>query len=213
MLLGEGNRLLNGVGERDGVGDGRAGVVGVAGPVNLAALHHHEETGVIVQHLDPLLHIVGERPHILGAVIFIGKGVRVGQMLVNDENGAGGDGLGLSLGHDHLIARLSGQIVEAGLVLGGAGGLQQPAAGEVLEAGGHQLLSNFVVVAAAGLMGIESGRGGVVQVDAGNHTDLPAELLPKLFGNGLVSHSGGLIHIDGAGVGLVAGGDGGGGGS
>ena len=75
MLLGEGDRLLHGVGERDGVGNGGAGVVGVAGPVDLAALHHQEEAGVVVQDLNALLDVVGEGPVAIGPVVFVGKGI------------------------------------------------------------------------------------------------------------------------------------------
>ena len=61
-------------------------------------------------------------------------------------------------------------------------------------------------------MGVEGRRGGVVEVDAGDNADLPAELLVQLLGDGLIGHGAGLVNVDGAGVGLVAGGDGGGGG-
>ncbi len=52
----------------------------------------------------------------------------------------------------------------------------------------------------------------MVQVDGGDDADLPALLVLELLGNGLILDGAGLIHVDGAGVGLVAGGDGGGGG-
>ena len=214
VLLGKGHGLVHGVGQGDGVGNGGAGVVGVAGPVDLAALYHQEEAGVVVQDLNALLDVVGEGPVAVGPVVFVGKGIGISQMLVNNEDLAvgGGDGLGLRLGHDHLVAGVGSQVVEAGLVLVGAGGLQQAAAGKILEIGAHQLLADLVVVGALGLMGVKGGGGGVVQVDGGDDANLPAELRVELFGDGLIGHGGGLIHIDGAGIGLVAGGEGGGGG-
>ena len=214
MAFGELDGNVHRFGEGDGVGDGGAGVVGVAGPVDFAALHHHEETGVIVQNLDALGHIVAEGPGPLGPVILIGEGVGVGEMLVDDENLAvrGGDLLGPGLGLNDLVARLGGQVVETGLVAVGAGGLEQAAAGKVLEAGLHQFLANLVVAAAAGLVGVERCGGGVVQVDGGDDADFEILLCLELLGDGLIGHGGGLIHVDGAGIGLVAGGDGGGGG-
>ena len=62
MLLGKVDGDLHGVGQRQRIVDGRACVVGVAGPVDLAALAHHEEARVIVKHFDALFDVVGERP-------------------------------------------------------------------------------------------------------------------------------------------------------
>ena len=52
----------------------------------------------------------------------------------------------------------------------------------------------------------------MVQVDRGDDADLIALLGLQLLGDGLVLDGAGLVHVDGAGVGLVAGGDGRGGG-
>ena len=151
---------------------------------------------------------------ILGAVDLIGHGVGVGQVLVDQDGllGAGGDRLGLGMGLDHSVAGLLGHLIQVGLVAVLAGGLQQAAAGEVVEAGLHQLHADVVVVVAAGLVGVEGGGGGVVQVDRGDDADLIALLGLQLLGDGLILLSARLVHIDGAGVGLVPGGEGGGGG-
>ena len=69
--------------------------------------------------LDAFLHVVGQAPHVVGAVDLIGHGVAVGQMLV-DEDGLAGSAvtaLGLGLGLDHRVAGLLGQGRRGGLVL------------------------------------------------------------------------------------------------
>ena len=213
VLGGKVDGHLDGIGQGLGVVDGGGGVVGVAGPVDLAALAHHEEAVlVLAEDLDALGDIVGQGPHVLGAVHLIGHGVAVGQVLVDDDHGAAGDGLGLLLGHDHIVAGLLGQIIQIGLVALGSVRGEQTAAGEVLEAGLHQLQADVVVVVAAGLVGVEGGGGGVVQVDGGDDAHGVALLAVELLGDGLIFHGAGLVHVDGAGVGLVPGGDGGGGG-
>ena len=186
----------------------------MAGPVDLAALTHHEEAGLVVQHLDTLLHIVGQGPHVVGAVDLIGDGVGVGQVLLDDDGlvGVGADGVGLGVGAGHGVAGLLSQLVQVGLVALTSGGVQQAAAGEVVEVGLHHLQADLIVAAAAGLVGVEGGGGGVVQVDGSDHADLIALLGFQLLGDGLVLHGAGLVHIDGAGVGLVSGGNGRGGG-
>ena len=215
MLLGEVDGHLYRIGQGLGIVDGGGGVVGVAGPVDLAALAHHKEAGVVVQHFDALGYIVSQSPHVVGAVQLIGHGVGVGQVLVDDDGFLciGADGVGLGVGLGHGVAGLLGQLIQVGLVSAAAGGLEQSAAGKVVEARLDQLQADLIVAAAAGLMGIEGGRGGVVQVDGGDDADLPALLGFQLLGNGLILDGAGLIHIDRARVGLVAGGDGGGGGS
>ena len=52
----------------------------------------------------------------------------------------------------------------------------------------------------------------MVEVNRGDDADVVA-LVSELLGDGLILHGHGLVHVDGAGVGLVAGGDGGCGGS
>ena len=215
VLVVEGDGFLDRVGQRLGVAQGGTGVVGVAGPVDLAALDHHEEAGVVVEQLNALRDIVGQRPGAFLAVQLIGDGVAVGQLLADDHGlaGLGGQGLGLRLGAHHGVARVGGQGVQVVLVLLGAGGLQQRAAGEVVKAAVDHFQADLVVAVAADLVAVEGGGGGMVQVDAGDHADLVAQLILQLFGDGLVGDGAGLVHVDGAAVGLVAGGDGGGGGS
>ena len=50
--------------------DGSGGIVGVAGPVDLAGLGHQEEALAVVQQLDALLHIVGQLPLAASGVQF-----------------------------------------------------------------------------------------------------------------------------------------------
>ena len=86
------------------------------------------------------------------------------------------------------------------------------AAGKVVKVGGDQLLANLIVVVAAGLVGVESRGSGVVEVDGRDDADFPVLLVLELLGNGLIGSGAGLVHVDGAGIGLVSGGDGRGGG-
>ena len=62
-------------------------------------------------------------------------------------------------------------------------------------------------------MGVEGCGSGVVQVDRGDDAHLHPQLLVNLLGDRLINLGGCFVHIDGAGVGLVASGDRGGGGS
>ena len=134
-------------------------------------------------------------------------------MLVYEDGLAAGlDGLGVGAGEGHGVAGVLGELIEVVLVALGAVGAQQTAAREVLEAGIDELEAYLVVAAAAGLVRVEGGGGGVVEVDRGDDADLPAELLMYFLGDGLVGDSGRLVHVDGAGVGLVPGRDGGRGG-
>ena len=215
MLLGEVHGHLNGVRQSQGVGHGGAGVVGVAGPVDLAALAHHEEALVIVQDLDALFHIVRQGPFALLAVQLVAHGVGVCQVLVDEDDllVLGGDLGRIGLGVGDLVAGRLRQIIEVLLVSAAAVGILQGAAGKILKAGLHHLHADLIVVVAAGLMGIEGGGGGVVQVHGGDDAHLPALLGVELFGDGLIGHGAGLVGVDHAGVCLVAGGDGGGGGS
>ena len=215
VLVVEGDGFLDRVGQRLGVAQGGTGVVGVAGPVDLAALDHHKEAGVVVEQLNALRDIVGQRPGAFLAVQLIGDGVAVGQLLADDDGGtgAGGQGFGLGLGLDDGVPGVGGQLVQVGLVFLRAGGLQQRAARKVVKAALDHFQADVIVVVAADLVAVEGRRGGVVEVDAGDDADLVAQLVLELFGNGLIGHGAGLVHVDGTAVGLVAGGDGGGGGS
>ena len=130
----------------------------------------------------------------------------------NDLSVLGRDLGGVSLSGGHFIASLLRQVVEARLVLVIASGLLQGAAGEILKAGVHHFHADLIVVVAAGLVGVERGGSGVVQVDGGDNAHLPAFLGVELLGDGLIGHGAGLVGVDHAGIGLVAGGDGGGGG-
>ena len=92
--------------------------------------------------------------------------------------------------------------------------LLELAAGKVLKAGVGQFQADLVVVLPGLLVGVEGSRGGVVDVDGGYHAYLVALLAMELFCNGLIGHVPGAgAHIDDTALGLVAGGDGGGGGS
>ena len=195
--------------------DGSGGIVGVAGPVDLAGLGHQEEALLVVQQLDALPDVVGQLPLACGGVHGVVHGLAVGQSLGDDEGLActGLESGGVCLTGDDVVAVLGGD-----LVVVGAGAvavhLLELAAGKVLEAGDGQLLADVVVVLAGLLMCIEGSGGGVVDVDGGDDAHLVVLLGMELLGDGLIGHIAGPgTHIDDAALGLVAGGDGSGSGS
>ena len=211
VLLGKVDGDLHRIGQRQRIGHSCASVVGVAGPVDLATLAHHEEAGVVVKDLNTLFDIVGQRPFAVLPVHFVVHGIGVRQMLVDQDYlfVRSGDGLGVGLRVGDLVACVRCKIIETGLVLVGAGDLFQAAAGKVFKAGRYKLFADLIVIVAAGLMGVERGRGRMVEVDGADDADLPALLAVELFRDRLIRCGAGDVHVDHAGVGLVAGGDGG----
>ena len=212
VLVVEVDGHLNGVAHLQHIVDGGGGVVGVAGPVDLARLGHHEEAVGVIQHFDALADVVGQLPLAGGGVDGVVHGGGVGALLGDDQGlVAGLQGSGAGLGGDQLVALGDGHVVVGD---GAAAGILEVAAGKVLKAAVGQLLADLVVVLAAGLMGVEGGGGGVVDVDGAQDADLVALLAVQLLGDGLegdVAGPGG--HVDDAGLGLFARSDGGGGGS
>ena len=186
----------------------------MAGPVDLTALGHQEETLLVFQQLDALFHVIGQLPLAVGSVHGVVHRLAVGEVLGDDEGLArpGRQRRRARLCGDNVVARLCGD-----LVVVGAGAVAvhflELAARKVFEAGIGQLYADLVVVLAGVLVGVEGGRGGVVDVDGGYHADLIAFLLVQLLGDGLVRHiAGPRAHVDDAALGLIAGGDGGRGG-
>ena len=209
------HRSLHRVAHLQHIVDGSSGIVGVAGPVDLAGLGHQEEALLVVQQLDALFDVVGQLPLAVGSVHGVVHGLAVAQILGNDQGLActGGQGSCTGLGGDHVITGVGshGVVIGAGAI---AVYLLELAAGKVLKAGVCQLHADLVVVLAGLLVGIEGSGGGVVDVHGGDDTHLIALLGVQLFGDGLVGHiAGPRAHIDDAALGLVAGGDGGGSGS
>ena len=211
VLFGKVDGDLYRIGQRQRIGHSRASVIGVAGPVDLAAFAHHKEAGVVVQNLDALFDVVGQRPFAVLPIHFVVHSVRVCQMLVDQDDLfiRGGDGLGVGLRIGDLVACLFRQIIEAGLVLVGAGDLLEAAAGKIFKTGLYKLFADLVVIVAAGLMGVERGGSRMVEVDRADDADLPAFLAMEFFRDRLIGRGAGDIHVDHAGIGLVAGGDGG----
>ena len=206
---------LHGVAHLQHIVDGSGGIVGMAGPVDLAGLGHQEETLLVVQQLDALLDVVGQLPLARGGVHGVVHGLAVGQCLGDDEGLActSLEGSGVCLTGDDVVA-----VLGSDLVVVGAGAvavhLLELAACEVLEAGDGQLLADGIVVLAGLLMSVEGGGSGVVDIDRGDDAHLVALLGVQLFGNGLIGHIAGPgAHVDDAALSLVAGSNGGCGGS
>ena len=206
---------LHGVAHLQHIVDGSGGIVGVAGPVNLAGLGHQEEALLIVQQLDALPDVVGQLPLACGGVHGVVHGLAVGQSLRDDEGLActGFEGGSVCLTGDDVVA-----VLGSDLVVVGAGAvavhLLELTACEVFEAGVGQLFADGVVVLAGLLVCVEGSRGGVVDVDGGDDAHLVVLLGMELLGDGLIGHiAGPWTHIDDAALGLMAGGDGGSSGS
>ena len=215
VLVLELHSCLHGVAQLQHIVDGSSGIVGVAGPVDLAGLGHQEETLGVIQQLDALLDVIGQLPLACSGVHGVVHGLAVCQILGNDQGLACACGQGGSacLRGDHIVACLSSH-----LVVVGAGAvavhLLELAAGKVFKAGVCQLHADLVVVLAGLLMSVEGGGSGVVDVDRGDDAHLVALLGVQLFGNGLIGHIAGPgAHVDDAALGLVAGSNGGCGGS
>ena len=199
----------------DHIMDGGSGIVGVAGPVDLAGLHHHKEAVAVVQQLNALADIVGQLPLSRSGIHGVVHGLAVGQILGNDQGLAcpGLQGSSTGLGGDNVVTGLCSH-----LVVVGAGAiavhLLELAACEILKSGVCQLHTDLIVVLAGLLVCIEGSRGGVVNIHRGNNANLVALLLMELLRNGLIGHiTGPRAHIDDTALGLFAGSDGGSGGS
>ncbi len=227
MLLGKGHGFFHRVSQGKHIVDHGAHIVGVAGPVDLAAFHHHEETLLIAfQGADACGGHFGQAqvPAAFGqAIDFVFHGLAVPQL--------GGDGQHAAFlsadGPDSLVGVVQGEAVLLGdfqqILLGlvRAGGLQEAAAAqEIHHVAGQALHGDVIIGAALGGFGIVGRGGGMVQGHAGDHAHLHAGFL-GIFGDDLVSVLGvGLkallalliAHVDAARQDAVAGGHGGGGG-
>ena len=174
---------LNGVAHFQHIVDGSSGIVGVACPVDLAGFGHQEEALLVFQQLDALLDVGGQ------------------QRLACTGGQSGSAGL---CGHD-VVTGLCGNfvVVGAGPV---AVHFLELAARKVFKARVCQLDADLIVVLAAVLVGIERRRGGMVDVDGGDHTDLIILLLVELFCDRLIRHiAGPRAHVDDTALSLVAG--------
>ncbi|CCY17061.1 unknown [Eubacterium sp. CAG:786] len=215
MLLVELQSLVNALGKRQSIGDGGLGVVSVTCPVDLATLYHHEEAVVVVEHFDSLVNVIRKSPLAFLAVVAVGHRVAVCKRL-SDENGFAilrGELFSFGVCCDDIVACFLCKIVYAGLVLVVAGGLLKRTACEVIEAALYHFNAYLIIVVPACLVSVVSSGSCVVQIYRRDNADLVAHLGFQLFSNGLILCGHGLVHVDGAAVSLVSGGEGGRGGS
>ena len=222
MLGGEVDGHLHGVGEGDGVHDAGLGVVGVAAPVDLAALSHEEEAFfVVVQRGDASLDHVGQ-----GHALFAFSGATDAVDLVQHRGILGDGGVdgqraaalaaqrGVFIsGIHHGEAVFLGQREQVVLRAVLAVRLEERAAAqEVQRRAGHALQGDVVVLVAALGFGVVGRGSGVVKRHAGDDADLLAGFLgilgDEFEGLGQVN-----VVVQDAGKGLVAGRHGSGGGS
>ena len=187
-------------------------VIGMARPVDLATLYHHEETLVAVEHRDALLNIVLEGPCGFCAVDFIAHGLAVREVFRDDDRLAcvGRKRLRFSLGLYDRITGLRREIIQIGLgdIFLVACGLEQCAARKIVKVACDELKTDFVVIVAARLMRIEGGGSRVVEVYGGNDADFIAKIVLEGFGNGRILLCLCLVHVQHAAIGFVSAGNG-----
>ena len=176
---------LHGLVHVDEFTERRGHIVGMAGPVDLAPLDHEEES--VLAGLGEVGYAgtghFGQGHVGLGAVDGIGQGVALalaGLLGLEQDHAVG---LAVLL-EEVLVASGNGVAGGAALVverrgrgIGLVGGLEEIASGVEVESGFHQVLTDGVVRTASALVGIESGRSGMVHTHAGAHADGGSGLL------------------------------------
>ena len=102
----------------------------------------------------------------------------------------------LVVGARYLVAGIARRLVQIDAVIAGARGVEQAATGEVVEPARNKLLANLAIVLARLLMGVEGRRRRVVQIHAGEHAYLVAELALQFLGDGLEALGSVRRHVD-----------------
>ena len=206
-------RNLHRVRQGDGVVDGGRRVVGVACPVNLAALAHHEEAIVVIQHIDAAADKIRQREHVLArrflldAVDFVVNrlGVlkhRVGRQHAVVRRGQAADFVIRRRNHPAIFLC---DVQQGFLLTIRAVHLLEAAACEVIHGrAGQRLKGNVIVVVAGGLLGVVRRRGRMIDRHGGDYADLLARFL-GVFRDDLVGVGQRFIIIDDPGERLLAG--------
>ena len=206
MLLGEGDRGAHGVIKGERVVNRGGRVVRVAGPVDLSALDHHEETlRPVGQKLDALLRVIGEREVICGAVHLVRHRHRILQRGVHrdDLSAAGLERGEIGLRVHVLVAGSLHELDDIGLVLFLALRLKKSAATKILETARRDLAGDIIVVAARGRLRVENRGRCVIERDGRDDADLHS-LLVRVLGDRLELLRLRRVHVNDAVQGLVA---------
>ena len=135
-------------------------IICMAGPVDLSALNHHEEAGLIVQYLNSFFNIVGKSPFAFFAVHVIAHCIAVRKRFIDNDcfSILCGQALCLCLGFDHFIPCFFCQLVQIRFIPICSGCLLQTAACKIIKITCDQLLTDFIITISGCLMCIESCR-------------------------------------------------------
>ena len=130
----------------------------MAGPVDLSALNHHEEAGLIVQHLNSFFNIVRKSPFAFFAVHVIAHCIAVRKRFIDNDcfSILCGQALCLCLGFDHFIPCFFCQLIQIRFIPICSGCLLQTAACKIIEITCNQFLTYFIITISGCLVCIES---------------------------------------------------------
>ncbi len=173
----------------------------MAGPVNLAPFHHHEETLRIIKKLNAFCSKLGKRDMVLGPVDFVIKGLSSGQCMIIGDNLIAGlriKGQKFVFIGNNPVAVCSHSIKNIAQI---ALNLLEAAAAEIVKAAGSEIVTDLVIHAAAGLMGVKNSRGCVIDGYAGDNTHLHSLFL-GCFSKGFVGSYSIRVHGNDTNIGL-----------
>jgi len=179
------------------IGDGAYGIVGVTGPVNLAAFHHHEEALGVIQQLKALARHFCQRHIAVCGIHGIGHGLLILQVRVYKHHAAaagleGAEGLRVvhivKPGRAHGVQHVYFRAFSLGFF---AGRIKKTAARKIIHAASGQFQPYFIIIFAARLMRIKGRRGCVIQGNRGDDAHLHA-VIACHFRNG---NNGGVFAV------------------
>ena len=207
MFVCKFNCFIYCISQSDGVVDCRTSIVCMASPVDFTAFNHHEEAFFVVRkNFNTLVYIIGQSPFTVCTVIFIGDGVAVCQFFADQQNLFifVADFFCFSLSVYYFVSSFFCSVIQAFFVAVSTVWFEQCAACKVIKVRSNQFFTDFIVVVSACLMAVESSWSCMVEVYRRYNTDVIA-FISELLCNCFVFYCHGLIHVDGAGIGLVSG--------
>src|SRR6056297_168407 len=167
MLVVEIHGNTNSLVEGDGISDGCYGIIGVAGPVDLTALYHHEKTFGVVKKLYCLLckfcngdlvtlsvHVVG---HSFGTV---NSGINCHYLAYSRLKGKE-----LFPVKNSFVTVFNNGFPGIRLILPGTGGFFYISTAEEVKTALTEGKVYFIIVSAGRLMGVEAGGSGMVNIN------------------------------------------------
>ena len=201
MLIVKVQGFLNSFVKGQGVFNGGPGVIGMAGPVNLATFHHHEETTRIIKKLNTLFCKLGKRYVVLGPVDFVIKCLPSGQGMIIGDNLIAGLRIKVQkfvfIGNNPVVV-VTQRIKD---IAKGPLNLLKASSAEIVKAAGSEIVADLVIHVAAGLMGVKNSRGCVINGYAGDNTHLHSLFL-GCFSKGFVGSYSIRVHGNDTNIGL-----------